>query len=55
MKILTLENTAYDLDRVPDEVEDLRYCVFDAGNEEFQDYYCSYICGVHGDFLKPFT
>lgn len=39
MKILTLENTTYDLDCVPDEVEDLRYCVFDAGNTEFQDYY----------------
>jgi len=39
MKILTLENNSYDLDRVPDEIEDLRYCVFDAGDEEFQDYY----------------
>jgi len=39
MKILTLENNAYDLDSVPDEIEDLRYCVFDGGDEEFQDYY----------------
>lgn len=39
MKILTLENTAYDLDCVPDEIEDLRYCVFDAGDPEYQDYY----------------
>lgn len=39
MKILTLENTAYDLDRVPEEVEELRYCVFDAGDTEYQDYY----------------
>jgi hypothetical protein len=39
MKILTLENSAYDLDSVPNEVDDLRYCVFDAGDTEFQDYY----------------
>ena len=39
MKILTLENSAYDIDCVPNEIEDIRYCVFDAGDTEFQDYY----------------
>jgi len=39
MKILTIENSTYDIDCVPDEIEDVRYCVFDGGDEEFQDYY----------------
>ena len=39
MKILTLENKPYDIDCVPDQIEDIRYCVFDGGDEEFQDYY----------------
>ena len=39
MKILTIENDTYDIDCVPDEIEDIRYCVFDGGDEEFQDYY----------------
>ena len=32
MKILTLENNSYDIDSVPDEIDDIRYCVFDAGD-----------------------
>ena len=39
MKILTLENNSYDIDSVPDEIDDIRYCVFDAGDPEFMDYY----------------
>ena len=39
MKILTLDNNSYDIDSVPDEIDDIRYCVFDAGDPEFMDYY----------------
>lgn len=39
MKILTVDNTVYDLNSVPDEIDDLRYCVFDASDEEYMDYF----------------
>ena len=39
MKILTVANEVYELDTVPDEVEDLRYCVFDTSDPEYMDYY----------------
>ena len=29
MRILTLDNTAYDLNEIPDEIEDLRFAVLD--------------------------
>jgi hypothetical protein len=29
MRILTLDNTAYELNEIPDEVEDLRFAVLD--------------------------
>ena len=34
MKILMIENNAIDIDCVTDEIEDIRYCVFDGGDEE---------------------
>jgi len=39
MKILTVENEVYDLDSVPDEIDDIRYCVFDASDPDYMDYY----------------
>lgn len=39
MKILTIENRAYDLDTVPDEIDDMRYCVLDASDSEMVDFY----------------
>jgi len=39
MKILTVDNDVYDLDSVPNEIDDIRYCVFDAGDPEYMDYY----------------
>lgn len=39
MNILTVENVAYDLNRVPDEVDDIRYCVYDTNDPENMDYY----------------
>ena len=32
MKILTVENRPYELDTVPDEIDDLRYCALDASD-----------------------
>ena len=29
MNILTNDNVAYNLDKVPNEIEDIRYCVLD--------------------------
>lgn len=39
MRILTNENLAYELDRIPDEVEDIRYCVLDCGDKTSIDFY----------------
>jgi hypothetical protein len=39
MKILTLENKTYDINCVPDEIDDIRYCVLDASDPEFVDFY----------------
>jgi hypothetical protein len=39
MRILTLNNTSYEMTEVPDEVEDLRFCVFDNSNPKEPDYF----------------
>jgi len=39
MKILTVENCAYDLDSIPEEVEDLRFCILDNSNPKSPDYF----------------
>lgn len=39
MLILTEENKSYELNKVPDEVDDLRYCVLDCSNAKEIDYY----------------
>ena len=39
MNILTVENRVYNLDSVPDEIDDLRYCVLDVNDPEWMDYY----------------
>lgn len=39
MKILTVENKPYDLDTVPDEIDDIRYCVLDASDKEYVDFF----------------
>lgn len=38
MLILTPENTSFDLDTIPDEIDDIRYCTFDTTAPEI-DYY----------------
>ena len=32
MRILTLENTAYEMNDIPDEVDDLRFAILDNSN-----------------------
>ena len=39
MRILSLENTSYSLDQIPDEVEDLRFCVLDNSDPNDPDYF----------------
>jgi hypothetical protein len=39
MRILTLENKSYEMTEIPDEVEDLRFCVFDNSNPKEPDYF----------------
>jgi len=39
MKILTVENKPYELDTVPEVIDDIRYCVLDAGDPDFVDFY----------------
>jgi len=38
MKILTVDNQCYDLDYVPEEIEDIRYCVLDYSDKDNADY-----------------
>ena len=37
MKILTVENSPYELDTVPDEIDDIRYCVIDGSSKDDVD------------------
>ena len=39
MRILTLDNVAYEMNEIPDEVEDLRFCVLDNSDPKDPDYY----------------
>ena len=39
MKILTLDNTAYDLDTLPDEVDDMRFAILDNSDPSDPDYH----------------
>lgn len=39
MRILTLENKFYDLDRLPDEVDDMRFAIFDNSDPHNPDYH----------------
>lgn len=39
MKILTVENSPYELDTVPEEIDDLRYCVLDASDSDAVDFF----------------
>ena len=39
MKILTVENDVYEIDHVPDEIDDIRFCVFDTSDTDCMDYY----------------
>lgn len=39
MLILTVDNKTFDLNTVPDEIDDIRYCVLDIGDKNNVDYY----------------
>ena len=39
MRILTLDNTAFEMNEIPDEVDDLRFCVFDNSDPKDPDYF----------------
>ena len=39
MNILTVDNVTYDLNAVPNEVDDLQYCVLDCTNPKSLDYF----------------
>ena len=39
MRILTLENTAYEMNDIPDEVDDLRFAILDNSNPSNVDYH----------------
>lgn len=39
MNILTIENQPYNLEYVPDEIDDIRYCVLDYSNKDDVDYF----------------
>ena len=39
MKILTVDNKAYDLDTVPNEIDDIRYCILDASDKHNVDFF----------------
>lgn len=39
MKILTLDNEAYDLDHLPEEIDDMRFSILDNSNPQDPDYH----------------
>ena len=39
MKILTVDNKSYELDYVPEEIDDIRYCILDYSNKNEADYF----------------
>ena len=39
MKILTVEDVPYELDTVPEQIDDLRYCALDASDKDWVDFY----------------
>ena len=39
MRILTLDNTAYLMDRIPDEIDEVRFCVLDNSDPKEPDYF----------------
>jgi hypothetical protein len=39
MQILTLDNKPYDLNHLPEEIDDLRFCIFDNSNPHDPDYH----------------
>ena len=39
MRILTLDNTAFDMNKLPEEVDDLRFAILDNSNPATPDYF----------------
>jgi hypothetical protein len=39
MRVLSVENTPFELDAVPDEIDDIRYCVLDASDKHEIDFF----------------
>jgi len=39
VRILTIQNTAYELDEIPNEIEELNFCVLDNSNPKEPDYF----------------
>lgn len=39
MRILTLDNTAYSMDQIPDEIDEIRFCVLDNSDPKDPDYF----------------
>ena len=39
MRLLTLENTSYELNEIPEEIDDVRFCVLDNSDSKNPDYF----------------
>jgi hypothetical protein len=39
MRILTLDNTSYEMDQIPDEIDEVRFCVLDNSDPKEPDYF----------------
>ena len=39
MRILTLDNTSYEMDQIPDEIDEVRFCVLDNSDSKDPDYF----------------
>ena len=39
MRILTLDNTAYPMDQIPEEIEEIRFCILDTSDPKDPDYF----------------
>lgn len=39
MRILTLDNQSFEMNKIPDEVEDMRFCILDNSDPKDPDYF----------------
>ena len=55
MRILTNDNQSYDINDLPDEIDDLRFCVFDNSDPAEADYFFTPLTSINDRDFKAFS